>query len=194
MTDKLKDDLPLVQEINDLLRVCETDNDLARCIMDVLKERGLVPSPPVPDDVAEEAEEALDDFTNPDVSFETVCERWNGIVEEGLERLIRAASTPSAEVQALRDALSNILNVITPYAGTHVDPQHRFAMIELARKALNQPHASLPEPNYEAALSFFEHMLYFYDGQKDGETKASVAAQRDIATIRAALLQPPKGQ
>ena len=96
MTDKRKDNLPLVQEINDLLRICETDNDLVRSIVDVLKERGLCPSPPVPDDVAEVKSRVMKSMCST-MNCSTGEERQEARISvDDFAILIRAASTPSA--------------------------------------------------------------------------------------------------
>jgi len=150
MTDKRKDEMPCLERYDAGLlgggsgEDADWWHDYIRCELDRAHDfyqqqwDAAERSPPVPDDVAE-AIKILETIMGQQHAFP-----MGDNTKRCIKTLIRAASTPSAAVQALRDALSNILNVITPYAGTHVDPQHRFAMIELARKALNQPHASLP--------------------------------------------------
>ena len=85
-------------------------------------------SPPVPDDVAEAIKRIEDE-----IKIGVVCgqEGWDFDCDD-IELIIRAASTPSAEVRALRDALQKILNM-----------SYQESIDNICEEALNQTSKSV---------------------------------------------------
>ena len=104
--------------------------------------QNIIASPPVPDDVVK-AVKTLRIILDQPHAF-----HFGDNTRLCIETLIRAASTPSAEVRALRTALEDCRNQFRFYAKNHLSKsppdtdkaKSNNHMADMCEEALNQPH------------------------------------------------------